>query len=872
MTGIVSDPGGAVIPGATVQITNTETKEAREASTEMGGRYTISQLRPGTYQLTVTAAGFKRFVRSGIRLQGSQHVEMNVTLELGQVTESVEVRAQAVLPDTQSANQTTSLNSEEITELPVNFRNPLALVLANAGTYREYQPLNSSTGVPADQDFGIFAMNGGRQAANAVAVDGISIKGGDWGATFGTPSVDSVQEMQISRNTYDAEYGRVASGVVSLVTKGGGDRYHGTAFWFLRNDNLDANSWERNRAGQRRPEFKRNQFGANVSGPLWKDKRVHFLFGYEGARLPSADSATLTVPTALERSGDFSRSFNPNGSLQQIFDPFTTRANPAGAGFIRDPFPENKIPASRFDPIAVNVARLFPAPNQPGVGVTNANNYFATASFFDALNRLDGRLDWAATEKYRTFFRVNRTLFEGTSPRYFNNGLDTSYDNSAPSYSFTWSNTIVPTPTWVINVMAGSGGAHRFAVPIPVIEGIALTDLGYSQTYANLFPGKTPGSYSISDYTALGQSRAFSNIRRTNSAVVNVNKERGAHSIKFGFSFENQQWNFVDERTPGMSFGRGPTTGPIAQNTSSVVGNSVASLLLGVGTGSATLLPSPAFSQQYFAWYAQDSWRATSRLTLTLGVRYELQLPRTERYDRQAYFDYDAVNPVSDRVGIPVRGGLRFTDGDNRGLTDLAKYNWAPRFGLSCKLTDRLVMRAGYGLSYWQTFVESGISGTSGFSATTTWTTNPGGVVPIHLLSNPFPDGLIQPVGRTQGLATLLGTSVEGWRRDNPTPYQQSYSVDFQYEVTRGSLFEIGYTGNQGRRLGYGVGRNFNQLPAAQLRLGEQLNNLVSNPFFRTIQTGPLSGANVPFHNLLRFYPSFVAVNAPMSDKGASSR
>ena len=286
--------------------------------------------------------------------------------------------------DTQSANQTTSLDRSEITEMPLSFRNPLALVHTNAGVFSSFA--NSGRlkirDRVRDQNWGLFSMNGGREGNNTIHVDGLSNKGGDWGSTFGTPGVDSVQEMQISRNTYDAEYARTGNGVVSIVTRGGSSDIHGSLFWFLRNDNLDANSWARNRADDPRPEFKRNQFGGNVSGPMWKSKRVYGMFGFEGTRIPSAQSILTSVPTALERGGDFSESYDRvqgQPSLQQVFDPFSTRPNPDGKGFVRDPFLNNVIPQSRIDVVGSAVAtKLYPSPNQTGVPITNANNFFGT--------------------------------------------------------------------------------------------------------------------------------------------------------------------------------------------------------------------------------------------------------------------------------------------------------------------------------------------------------------------------------------------------------------------------------------------------------------------------------------------------------------
>lgn len=877
VTGLVTDPGGAVIPGADVRLTNSDTGEERVAATGATGRFTMSQLKAGTYELAIETAGFKRFVRSNIRLQGSQDAEINASLELGEVTETVEITAQAVMLDTQSANQTSDLNSEEITELPLNFRNPLLLVHANAGVMSAFQNAGRRAVQDRfnDQEMALFSMNGGREASNTITIDGVSNKGGagDWGANFGTPSVDSVQEMQISRNTYDAQYGRVGNGVVSIVTKGGGDEYHGNAFWFHRNDNLDANEWRRNRAGNPKPEFKRNQYGVNVSGPVWKRRKIYFQFGLEAMRQPSSSSTNLTVPTELERNGDFSESRNRDGSLQELYDPFTTRPNPDGDGFVRDPFAGNAVPASRMDPIARNLTEFIPMPNVEGVPVTNALNFFKTAPANLKQNRWDGRFDYAPTSQYSTFFRVSRTLLTNHQARFFNNAADRGFLNDQPFYSVSVNNTYVASPTWVVNFNAGSGGGHRTANLISMSEGVGLEDLGYSAGYAEQFENRDFGQYNISEYLTLGRTRFFGNIRRTHSGGVTVANERGDHSIKFGYNIEFQRQNFFDRRTQSFGFNRGPTTGPVAVGNSAVVGNSIASMLLGVGSGSARLSADPAKQNVYMGWYVQDTWRATPKMTLVLGLRYELQYGRTERYNRQGYFDYAATSPLNDQVpGIDLRGGFRFSNADQRNLTALDTRDWAPRIGLSYKLTDRLVLRSGYGISYSQAIVDDAITGMPGYDRSTPWVLNPDGEVPVNLLNNAFPNGLSQPTGSADGLLTQAGLNIQAWRHDNPTPYLQSYSLDLQYELGRGMVFDIGYTGNTGRKYSYGSGRNMNQVPSQYLSEGLALNNRVPNPFQGVLTAGPNTGATLPQHRLLRLFPHFNSVGTPRSEKGASSR
>ena len=260
--------------------------------------------------------------------------------------------------DTQSANRSVTLDQQAVLDLPVNARNPFVLVHVNAGVIAVRTGISQAT---QDQNHNRFSMNGGRGQAGLTLIDGVPAAAVDWGGLIAAPSVDSVQEVNIARNQFDAQFGKSDGGVVNMITRGGSNEFHGSIFEFLRNDKLDANSWANNRAGLPRVLFQRNQFGAAIGGPIWKSRRLFFHGAYEGLRQGSPNNNISTVPSALERQGDFSQTFNQNGTLSNIYNPFTTRANPNGAGFVRDPFPNNRIPAAMFDPVALKVLELYPA-------------------------------------------------------------------------------------------------------------------------------------------------------------------------------------------------------------------------------------------------------------------------------------------------------------------------------------------------------------------------------------------------------------------------------------------------------------------------------------------------------------------------------
>lgn len=889
MTGLISDPNNAVVPQALVKLRNQSTQEVRQTNSSAEGRYVFSQIPPGNYVLTVEANGFKKYSSSEFTLRANQAAEVNASMVLGQVTEVVEVEANATQLDTQSANQSFTLARDQILNLPASARNPFVAVHAMAGVTSMSVAQSNNT---SDQNVARFAFNGGRDMSGLVLIDGIPATAGDWGGLLASPSVESVQEVQVSRNSYDAEFGKSGGGVVSVVTKGGSNQFHGSAFEFLRNDNLDANAWVNNRNNRPRVEFKRHQFGGNLSGPISKAKRLYFLGTYEGLKQGSPATTTQTVPTDLERGGNFSNTRNADGSLSGVFDPFTTRANAAG-GFVRDPFPGNIIPRTRWDAVGAKVVDLFPRANAtPTNAITNANNFFGAGTSITNNWRTDGRVDWAKGDKLTMYGRMTYAEQEGISPRFFGTGGDSGSEGKSPRYHATFGATYVPSPRLVLNFTMGSGRWREESLPVTLRDGILGTTIGLP---ANLVAGMDSPhmpQFNVAGYATLSNGRILNFPRRTDNAQLNATRELGKHSLKFGFSAENSYLNSIDVRSADFAFDRGMTSGPNAAISSSTSGNSVASLLLGTGIGAAatgatggvtavnnavTNRVQPAPLAKYYGAYVQDVWRVNARLTLNFGLRWEQQRPRTERYNRYNYFDYGVRNPLSTNTGLDLRGGLVFVDGDQRGQTQLDAIDLAPRFGFAYKVTSRIVARGGYGIFYLQACcnaLQGGpAAGTDGFTVTTNWATSRGGdgITPQDLLTNPFPNGLNRAVGSSRGLLTQTGSDVTAVQRARPTGYTQNFSYDLQFELGKGSVLEVGYSGVLGRKLNVGGLLNVNQLPSQLLALGNSLNDQVNNPFFGLFSTGVFAGRTVPRHRLLRPHPQFNTVELNGDTPGATS-
>ncbi|HEY2930811.1 MAG TPA: TonB-dependent receptor [Acidobacteriota bacterium] len=893
LSGVVTDPQGALIPGVMVRVQNQATQDMRSTTSTDDGRYVLSQLLPGTYDVTAELPGFKTFKQVGFTLRANQSAELNISLQIGEVRETVQVTSKPVMLDTLSANQSSTLTEDMIKQLPTNVRSPLALVLTQAGTTPGIFGLPNN--FTQDQNYSSFSLNGGRSMSTLILLDGAPATAADWGGLIVSPSIDSIQEMQIARNSYEAQFSKSGGGIVSLVSKGGSNNFHGTAFEFFRSENLDATSWGNNRNvvcppsltphqcdKRKKGELKRHQVGGNLGGPIWRSRHLYFFGSYEGLRQTTPSSSGLrTVPTDLERQGDFSQTFNPNGSLAVIFNPFTTRSDPNNPGqFIRDAFPGNKIPANLIDPVAARVMSLYPKPNRPGDAVTNANNYFQVGSGFATTDKIDTRIDWAKSEKFSMFGRFSgRVRQKDGPPHFYGNGADIEKANNNPGWHISLDNTFAPNPTWVISVLVGASRwvEEQISASTGILQpsSVGLSDAQYQ---APLLPRFQASGYATLGDTFSNKVRKFP--RYTHTLQVNTSKELSHHSLKFGFWGEVGMVNNVDRFSGSFDFGRGFTAGPIASTSSSTSGNSLASMLLGTMSSARSPFQADiAGSMHYYAGYAQDTWRVNRRLTLTLGLRYEIQPAMTERFNRLSFFNPTIDNPLGQRVGLPLKGGFQFADADHRGAWKTDKNDWAPRLGLAYKLNDRLVVRAGYGIFYVPassliTFDHDGQH--LGFSTSTDAVVSVGGagLVPLALLRDPFPQGLNQPTGKAAGLLTAVGQfPFQIWPAgQHPTGYKQNFSLDFQYELTPGNIVEVGYTGFRARKLVYGnPSLDINQLPTNLLSLGDALNEQVPNPFFGVITSGVLSGRTVARQRLLRPFPQFGALTLTRSFPGAQN-
>jgi Carboxypeptidase regulatory-like domain/TonB dependent receptor len=865
VTGVVTDPTGSAITNAQVRILNSGTGEERTATTDETGRYTFSQLAPGAYELTITAPGFKKSVTSGIGLTNNQSAQYDAHMDVGDASQSVEVRASAVSLDTQTANKSVTFSNADMIELPQLLRSPLLFVHATAGVNAVRQGMQPYM---TDQNTNRFSLNGGRDESAAILVDGVPITAPGWGGAIAVPSQDAVVETQVVRQAYDTQYGKTDGGAVTVVTKGGTNEFHGAIFEFLRNDHLDANSWSNNKFGTGKTTFQRNQFGGNVGGPVMKSKKLFFFSAFEGLAQGVPQNFTGTVPTAAMKQGDFSQVTNADGSPDLIYDPFSYTPGSDG-NYTRTPFADNKIPISRFDAVGAKAVSLFPDPNQSTV-LPNGGYFSKAGKYVSNYYKIDERVDWVKTEKDSLWGRLTQAWQTDSVPIYMGQGADSSTGETDTRFLATAGNTWVPSPTWVVNILVGVGRWHEDDTTAS--SGFA-NSIGLPSSLVSQFQADTLPQFNFNNYSQLGYTEHNQNVRETGNIQVNATKELHAHSLKFGGLFELTRLNTNDAYSANLGFDSGMTSGPVAQTSSDSSGNDIASLLLGTGNGGNSPYNAQlALSQRSWNFYVNDTWRMTPRLTLTYGLRYEYQAPRTERYNRLTYFDFNATNPLSQQTGLNLKGGLVY---GHPQMWNPDYKNLAPRASLAYRFNDKLVLRAGYGI-FFQPTVAVGNGATDGFSTSTNWIATQGGngLIPGDLLSNPFPNGLSLPVGGSAGLLTEVGQSVNADSLLHPTGYVQTYSADIQYQVGVNGLVEAGYTGVQGRKLLLGAANmNINQLPSKYLSMGSALNAQVTNPFYGVITdpTSVLSGATIPQWRLLLPYPQYTSVLLSPDTPGSSS-
>jgi hypothetical protein len=889
LVGRVTDSSGAVMAGVEVRVVNAATGVAVASKTNESGNYTIPYLVSGMYTVTSENTGFKKFARENVQIRVNETVELNISMTVGDVAETMQVTAESPLLSTAEASLGQVVDERRVLELPLFAGNAMDLVHLAPGTVNgtdmrlRKAPFNNAPSQFSTDGSGLFNNEFTIDGVTNTFSDSVNVR-----VAFSPPQA-SIGEFKVQTSNFDASIGHTMGSAVNISTKGGGNDIHGSAWWILRHSALDTPTIFQNRSGQKLPVYQDNRYGVAAGGPVvipkvYNGKNKTFWFvTWEANKFgdPNVGASTSTVPMDAWRGGDLS-SLLKVGANYQLYDPATIAVAPNGR-YSRQPLPGNIIPPSRLDPVGQNLLKLWPSPNQAGTA-DGRQNYFLSGKALEDYWTTIGRFDQSFGEKNRMFIRVHRDFWQEDKNRSFGNDVNGIILNRI-NRGIMLDDVQTISPTFLFNFRYGL--AQQEFPEHRVSQGYNLTSLGFNPSLMNLVPAgqsALPNTL-VGSLTTLSGSEsgdgAASSI--SNTFIGNFTWLKGNHNMRFGPEFRIYRVfsnRHSGDDAPILNFSSLWGRGPLDNSTAPPVGAELLSMLLGIPGGNMT--QSGSFAQQdlYTGVYFQDDWKISRKLTVNLGLRVEYETPITERYDRSAtWFLANKVNPLAPQAivnyaksPIPeiapadfrVMGGLTFAgvDGNPREFWYGSGLTWLPRIGVAYQMNPKTVIRGGYGVFYGSVGSFKQSSNLAGFSQSTPIeASNDNGLTFKTTLANPLPSGLLQPAGASGGLSTYVGQNITYFAQDRTQPYAQRWSIGIQEEFPKSFMGEVSYVGNRGTRLG--ASRNINSAPAQYFSttpyrdqttinyLGQQF----PNPFYGL--NPQFTSATTSRQSLLQPYPEF---------------
>lgn len=888
--GSVSDSSGASIQGATISVTSVERNVTASTQSNATGRYLVQDLLQGSYTVTVEKPGFRKLVRENVKLSTNDHLALDFSLEVGALADSVTVTGETTQLQTENASVSTLVQNRTVENIPTNGRNLYQLQYTLPGVVKTSTYWGSME-LYAQGNVNGVAISGGVNGRNETLVDGVANTQSGASVNF-VPGLAATQEFTLQSNQYDASYGRLGGGVTSINLKSGTNQLHGELFEFFKNSILNANDWVANKEGDPRERFLNNTYGFEFAGPVVIPKlfngrnRLFFMVSLESLRESASGSTTSTVPTPAELQGNFGGLFNDDGQQITIYDPLTTRLGPEG-NYIRTPFPDNIIPPSRINPVAAAAAAFYPAPTSEGDNALHFNNFFKPQSAYNTYDEWLGKMDFHASDKSNISVRYGQMPWEDREGLVWgNNAADPSNQfpatRVARNFGFDWTYTI--SPSLIFNLRGGLSRWESFSGNV-LGENFDPRKLGFPASLVGQFTTLQFPDFSFENYNQLGSDHYKSyTTDDTWSISPNMTWVRGRHIFKYGFEMRRYNDNSIQ---PGSAAGvynfNNSWTQADPLQGDDVSGNEFASFLLGYPSGGSVANNiDPAYHNWYYAPYFQDDLKINRNLTLNLGLRWDYESPRRERYNRMVGgFAFGQASPLASAVGTAagvancpacasLKGGLEYAGvgGIPAQSFNSDSNNFQPRIGVAWAFHPGWVMRGGYGLMYLGQNANGPATGYS--QATGLVASTDGGLTPAVSLSDPYPasiypNGLLKPIGNSQGLATNLGQSVQAQYRDRLLPYSQQYSFGLQHEFRGGWLADVSYVGNITKRLPESLNLNFiprdvlTSMPLSQR--ATYFTQQVTNPFAGLLPNSSLNGSTIPLQQLLYAYPQYAQVN-----------
>ena len=902
--GRVLDSSGAVIPGVAVRVTNAATNVTVSTRSNAEGNYEIPYLLSGTYKLTAEMTGFKSFAREGIEVRIGDRLAIPVSMQVGEVSEQITVSAETPLLETSSASMGQVIDQRRVADLPIAHGNPFLLMTLSPGVVHTQNP---GLDRPFEPTHIIgYSMDGVRANRSEVTMDGSTnvAVNNRWGADLMagyTPPADVVREFKVLTTPFDASVGHTQGGVTSITLKSGGNQLHGTGYLSVLDPVLNANLFFANRAGQPIGDFTYKRWGGSGTGPVYIPKlyngkdRTFFTYGYEGIHESRAmgaayGSGTLTVPTPEQKQGDFSALLKL-GPQYQIYDP-ATRVPASGGRTEVQPLAGNIIPANRINPVAKKIISYWSDPNVPGTADGMYNlirvNDTEDITYFNHV----ARLDHAISAKHRIFGRFNTYKRFSHSSDWFRNVVTGGY-SEWKQHAASVDDVYEFTPTTLMNLRYSFYRLTIYQYPKPDSLGFDLTTLGFPKAYADAIDPQVRAfpAISISGYQGT-PNNWWRYPHASQSLDASFTAIRGKHALRFGMDgrqFRTFQYEPHNASSGSFSFDTTWTRGPFNTSTSAPMGQGMAAFLLGLPS-SGGVDRKASFAEQSTVWslYFQDDLRISSKLTLNLGLRWEVEGPTTERFNRSVRgYDFKTLNALNDQVRaayakqpiseVPLdqfrlAGGLTFpgVGGQPRTLFSRDLNNFMPRIGLAYTLGQKTVIRGGYGMYYGTLGIQRNDVIQSGFAYTTSLVPSlDNGLTFVATLSNPFPTGITEPRGAADGLATFVGRSIRFYEEHPEAPLQQRWQLSIQRELPQRVLFEAAYVGN--RSTSMEVGRDYRPLPLKYLSRSpvrdqatiDYLSAQMPSPFYPLLPGTGLSGTTVSRSYLLSSgdYPHFTGLS-----------